>query len=204
MPTIEIVVAASGDDASKRYIDPTLYLDTDDDLWAGFTNINSYNWSSGMIFRSVAVPQGTTIRFAKLTFISGASGQTGDTVNTKIRAYDADDFPGNLDTEAKWDAAFPGFFTTAVVLWDAIGHWTTQVQIIDSPDIKDVIQEIVDRPGWVSGNDICIFWDDYDDRSDHTTGARRLARSWDEPFLAGEPKLTIRWGPGQAVNINLF
>lgn len=200
MPTIQVQVAASGDDASKRYQIGTLYLPTDDDLWAGFTNANSYKWSSGMIFRSVAVPQGVGVVAAKLTFISGASGQTGTEVNTKIRGYDADDVSGDLSTEAEWDALFPGNFTTAEVLWDNISAWTTQVQIIDSPDISTVIQEIIDRPGWVQGNDMLIFWDDFDGRSDSIAGARRLARSWDEPNLEGQPILTITWA-GQVIRI---
>lgn len=46
--------------------------------------------------------------------------------------------------------------TTATVAWNGEGAWTTD-NTYDSPDIKTIIKEIVDRGGWVSGNDIQIM-----------------------------------------------
>ncbi|MFW9899899.1 MAG: hypothetical protein ACFFDY_01270 [Candidatus Thorarchaeota archaeon] len=46
--------------------------------------------------------------------------------------------------------------TTASVNWNNEGAWTLDTAY-DSPDIKTIIQEIVNRGGWASGNDIQIL-----------------------------------------------
>lgn len=45
--------------------------------------------------------------------------------------------------------------TTATVAWTP-GAWTTGVRQ-DSPELKTILQEIVNQPGWVSGNAVIIL-----------------------------------------------
>ena len=82
----------------------------------------------------------------------------------RLSAQDADN-PGNFSADThstfdvRWDAR-----TTARVDWDDAGSWVTDAEY-NSPDIKTVIQEIVNRIGWASGNAIVIFWNDFEGRS---------------------------------------
>jgi len=111
------------------------------------------------------------------------------TVNSRISAEDVDDAATFSSDSSAFDARWAAR-TTARVDWDNIGAWTLNTDY-NSPDIKTVIQEIVDRAGWASGNDIVIFWDDFDDRSTHNTSRWRLAYSYTTP--ASAPKLYIEW-----------
>tara|TARA_R100001163_G_scaffold11972_2_gene11126 strand:- start:12507 stop:13178 length:672 start_codon:yes stop_codon:yes gene_type:complete len=106
----------------------------------------AHNWAAVYFrFQSVAIDQGTTISSAFLkshiTYLTG----TGDFL---IAAIDTDDAPQPT-------AAFQGnktSYTTAQVTYSSIAVAAPHT----SPDIKTVIQEIVDRAGWSSGNDITI------------------------------------------------
>jgi hypothetical protein len=93
----------------------------------------------------VTVPQGATINSAWITFCPSAS-DAGSTVTAKIRAQDEDDA-----TQIP-DAA--GYL--AMTWTDAQVAWSPAAWVLDAwestPDIKDVVQEVVDRAGWASGN----------------------------------------------------
>jgi hypothetical protein len=80
--------------------------------------------------------------------------------------------------------------------WDSISAWVVNNDY-NSPEIKTVIKEIVDRSGWASGNDIVIFWDDFEDRSTHASGCYRHAYSYDGGSTYA-PKLHIEYTAGGA------
>src|SRR5690625_3193339 len=87
----------------------------------------------------VEVPQGSVILNAQLTYpvTSGITSMTAETY-----AFDLDDVP------AMQDAPLAGPFTAAVPA--ATG----------SPriaDVTDIVQQIVNRPGWTEGNSIALL-----------------------------------------------
>jgi len=82
--------------------------------------------------------------------------------------------------------------TTASVNW-AVPHWAAvsdegPAQL--TPDLSTIIQEIVDRPGWVSGNDIAIMIKSWPDNSGH----REAELSNGE--AANAPTISISWSTG--------
>jgi hypothetical protein len=95
-------------------------------------------------FPNITIPQGTTILTATLT-LTGASEveATGDVI---IFACDEDN-SGQMSSAA--DAAGRAQ-TTANVPWTTGGCFLNTPQ--ESPDIAAVIQEVIDRAGWESGN----------------------------------------------------
>ncbi|MBK8820602.1 MAG: hypothetical protein IPN49_16515 [Saprospiraceae bacterium] len=70
-------------------------------------------------------------------------------------------------------------------LWNPVA-WNTVDQKQNTPDIKNIIQEIVNRSGWVSGNALSIL----------ITGSSgtREAESWDGEAAAA-PRLYITYTP---------
>ncbi|GAI81538.1 unnamed protein product, partial [marine sediment metagenome] len=92
---------------------------------------------------------------------------------------------------ARWDNR-----TAARVDWDDIPGWTQNVDY-NSPEIKPVIQEIVNRPGWAEGA-IVIFWEDFDSRSTKADHCCRLARSY-EGSTTYAPKLVATYSPPPVV-----
>lgn len=116
---------------------------------------------SGIRFQNVTIPQGATIDSAVL--ILTASATRVPDVNSRIGAEQEDnpgDFSGD-DFASAW-ARLNGNHGVQID-WDSL-LWTQDVEYT-SPDISTVIQEIISRAGWVSGQAIVLSWDDFDHRT---------------------------------------
>lgn len=102
-------------------------------------------------FLDVAVPHGATITRAKVQF-TALDDHAEDDVNARIYGNDTDS--ATAPTSSATAAAKT--LTTAYVDWNTLADWTTDTTY-DTPDISSILQEIIDRPGWSSGNDLLLF-----------------------------------------------
>lgn len=187
MATLDKQVAASADDCD-RGLSGNNYNRTSAVQRAGARSVN-YKFGGGMRFLNITIPRGSTIVAAHLTF-TGSEADSGVVVNTRISAEDVDTAAAMPATGAAFDTRFSGH-TTARIDWDAIPAWTVDTEY-QSPEIKTVIQEIVDRPGWISGNNIVIFWEDFDARSTKAADCERRGYSYDAS-PAKAPELHIEY-----------
>ena len=150
-------VAITADDFD-RYWNGSAWVYT---LSPGDHLIGSYNagWTQsggGGRWLNITILKDATIDSASLKICSLQSN-SGTTVNSKIQGEDTADattFPATDDYTSRNK-------TTAVVTWNNIPAWTIDIWY-QSPSIKTVIQEIVNRSDWVSGNDMVIFFQDFD------------------------------------------
>jgi len=148
-----------------------------DDSIGNFTP-ETQKFGSGLRFANVNIPQGATITYAYLTFTSRTdeSGTVTRSVIVGDKETDAAAFSNLADYQSRLGKDVGGADntkrTSVQVTWDKIGPWQSGNQY-QSPDISSVIQEIVDQPGWTSGNHLALFWDDHEGRSD--PGAAREA-----------------------------
>jgi len=149
--TFEVRVAASSDDAEQRSSDGYMYLNSSD---LELAVDGSTTDTVGMRFTGVTIPQGTTITNAYIQFKCDETDSGA--ISLTIRGQDIDDAPtfttssGNITSRTK---------TTASVAWSPPA-WSTVGQAgadQRTPDITAIIQEIVDRSGWSSGNDLAII-----------------------------------------------
>ncbi len=126
--------------------------------------------NSGARFQNVPIPKGATIKEAYLTFTS-ISTTTATALKSKLCAEQEDNPPDfTLDTPGSIGARLRNH--SEVVPYDNPPAWILDQQYI-GPDISVVIQEIIDRPGWASGNALVLFWQDLDERTGtHSTIAR--------------------------------
>jgi len=122
-----------------------------------------------MRFTNITIPRGATIAGANVTFVANHS-KSNTTCKVLIRAIAADDAAAPT-TRAE---AMGAPRTTASVAWSSIPAWTAETSYT-SPDIASVIQELVNRPGWSSGNAIVIYEED----NGSTANAHRQAYSFD-------------------------
>lgn len=105
---------------------------------------------NGLRFQSVTVPQGSRITSAYLSFYRTAVLNPARHMNAEVYGNDvddADDFTDEADVIGR-DR------TTASVAWvenDISTGW------VNSSDISTIIQEIVNRSGWASGQSIAIL-----------------------------------------------
>jgi hypothetical protein len=157
----------------------------------GFWGEPGIRGKSGMRFQNVTIPKGATIDTAYFQIYS-ENQQSGSGTNTIIKGEDVDDAAA-FSTKENYDARSR---TSASVDWDITATWSESTWQ-DSPEIKTVIQEIVNRGGWSSGNDLVIFWED-----DGTSTEYREGAAYD--FYIGSeyaPKLYIEWTTGGALSI---
>ncbi len=103
----------------------------------------------GLRYGDVAIPQGAVITSAAITFTRDSN--SGSTVTFLIEGQAADDagtFVYNIVTPANFDiTSRPA--TTATVSWTTSTLSTAEVV---TDDVAAIVQEIVDREGWASGN----------------------------------------------------
>ena len=191
MTELILQVIASSDDCYRKLTSSYFGLTSQFQV-VGASDVSNFKLGGGMRFQNVLIPHGAVINSAYLTLRCEYASSV-DTVKSRISAEDVDDadtFANSADAfDTRWAAR-----TTARVDWDSIVGWGLDSDY-NSPEIKTVIQEVIDRVGWVSGNDIVIFWDDFDDRSTHSSSCYRRAYSYDGSTTYA-PKLVVTYTAG--------
>lgn len=156
---VSSVVAASSDDANQWGDNTNFSLV---DTFPTIGNIGGITENLGLRFQSIYIPQGSTISTATITFTS-ASPKAG--VKLKIYAQAADDpvtFANTAGSKVNDRTK-----SSASVSWT--GNWPAS-GTITTVDISTVVQEIISRSGWVSGNSIVfIIVDDSNASSTYAT-----------------------------------
>lgn len=134
-------------------------------------------------FRDVGIPRNATVLSAHLQFTTDEV--SAGAVNLNLRGEAADNAPvflaadGNLSTRPLTAAAVPW----SPVDWPTVGEAAAAQR---TPNLQAIVQEIVNRPGWVVGNAIVITLsgtgtrvaDSFDGSAD---GAPRLVLEYEEP-----------------------
>ncbi|MHC4326916.1 MAG: C25 family cysteine peptidase, partial [Planctomycetota bacterium] len=178
--TVERRVSAGEDDGYASD-------ETSQDLGADFLIVGSSGNESppyqisGMVFRNVNVPRSAEIISARLR-VRSYSSQLTDIVLAKVEAEATD------NAEALGGSRNVGSLlkTGASVNWDIDQPWVADTWY-DSPDIYDVIREVVNRDGWSANNSLAIL---LGTRQDH--GGYRCFSSFDREG-ADAPKLEITY-----------
>jgi hypothetical protein len=151
--TVSARVATGNDDAEQRQSGGAMYL-TSSDLELVYDTSTTGNQHVGMRFANLGIPQGAVITNAYIQFTVDET----DSVSTSltIKGQDADNAAGFSSTA--YDISSRPT-TTASVSWTPAA-WTTVGQAgaaQQTPDLKDIIQEIVDRQGWSANNGLAII-----------------------------------------------
>lgn len=149
--TYDASVAAGADDG---------YIRTGPDDFYNAANLVAGNWAGVLYdfwcrFDGVTVPAGATIEDVYLTFQAWTEG--GDGVGTKTNIYcEAADDPA---APANYGDADGRTRTTAFSAWDDY-DFPDNTNDYDTPSFVTALQEVIDRPGWASGQAIQVFVDD--------------------------------------------
>jgi len=191
--TLDLQVGASADDHPVEWKDSTsawFSYGTDGGLghqfFIGYINADRQKAGLGCRFTGVTMAQGATVSSCYLT----VTAKTADSyplldISTRIVGEDTDDaaaFSSLASYQARRGTAVGGANndnrTSASVDWDAVPTFSVGVEY-NSPSIVTVIQEIVNRGGWSSGNDMVFWWDDHEARSYDQAGVRRWLHGYD-------------------------
>ena len=107
---------------------------------------------SGFRFTNVAIPPGAVITKAQIEFTTDGPYDSDDTVNIQFRG----ELTANSSTFDSTIRPDNRPLTQAAVLWNASEDWAIYQQI-NSPNLKDIIQEIVNLSGWQDGNALTLI-----------------------------------------------
>jgi len=105
----------------------------------------------GLRFHNVGIPQGATVTGATIEF-EAARNESGATSLT-IKGEDHDNSPAFTATDNDISSRTK---TTAAVNWNTLPAWSEGARY-QTPDIKTVIQEVVNRSGWCGNNTLSIM-----------------------------------------------
>lgn len=142
--TVDVRVSQGSDDAEELDADGSV-LTADNDLDLGTDALGS-QWV-GMRFAGLAIPQGATISsaFIELTASEVQESATSLTVSGEYS-----------DNAATYTGDDHGISTRPVVAatvpWNAVPAWSVEGGKHQTPNLKDIVQQIVNRPGWKPGN----------------------------------------------------
>jgi len=174
--TIEVRVAASTDDAEERADSSISRTSSDLEMVLD----RGGNQTVGMRFNGLTIPQGANIANAYIQF--QADEAHSDPTSLTIQGEDVDN-AATFTNDVGSISARPK--TTAAVGWSP-PPWTIVGEAgpdQQTPDIALVIQEIVDRPGWSSGNSLAVII---------TGTGERVAEAWDG-VSAAAPLLHVEY-----------
>ena len=175
-PAVERRVGAGGDDAEES--DSGTFVRNASDLDLVY---DSGNQTIGLRFTDIAVPPGATIIRAHIQFEADAT--QSEPTNLLLQGQAAD----NPATFTNVDRNVSGRPRTAESAgwspppWTVVGEAGPDQR---TSDLAVVIQEIVDRPGWASGNAIAII----------ITGTGKRTARTQEMHPSGAALLHIEYG----------
>jgi len=180
-PAVERRVSASKDDAEENLTHHNTYYSGD----GGDLDLGCFPGDSSIVgvrFQNLEIPPGAEIVNAYIEFTAKVSLGSGAAMNLKINVEDSDNaaaFNGaNYDLSSRT-------ITSKKVHWDP-AIWTAN-NTYQTPDISTLVQDIVDRSGWQSGNSL-VFLLQYESAS----GEKRDAYSYDSSS-ANAPLLHIEY-----------
>jgi len=124
---------------------------TNEYVWCGtYTGYEPPYLMGVFRFANVTIPQGVTVSGAYLRVQAYTAGSGASEFTIQGENYDSVE---PLNEGALW--LFERSLTDAAVTWSVPSAWSED-SVYNSPDLKTVVQEIVDRPGWASGHALAI------------------------------------------------
>lgn len=161
-PVLNIRYAATGGGCIRKTETAQIFVNTDDAEQDGASMDRSHGDLDlgekivGVRFQQVDVPRGATILSAHIDFVARGVSTAGapPTVNIVGQAHDnAPAFSANNNDLSNRTP------TAASVNWN-LGNWNVNNATHTTPDLKTIVQQIVNRAGWVSGNSMVFLFSD--------------------------------------------
>ena len=143
-------------------------------------------WDVGLRFDNIPLDDRFVIERAwlRITPQQDAGGEF-DEIGTILYLQDVDN-SGQITNDELWHE-YLAVRSEEQVIWDLALFWTLDVEE-RSTDISSLLQAIIDRPGWVSGNALTIFW------MDNITPTNSTKLGWSFDGSGQAPILHVEYG----------
>lgn len=147
-----VIVGTSSDDAEQEQDAMDALYDDDLDIgWEGEPT-KMYVVTAGLRFQNITIPKGAIIDSAFIIFCSHEGKNAEDTAKITITGNAVD----NAETFDLDNLITSRPQTQATIPWTVASEWALW-EFYRTPDLKSIIQEIVDRPGWALGNSLALI-----------------------------------------------
>ncbi|MBI5842601.1 MAG: M23 family metallopeptidase [Chloroflexi bacterium] len=147
-PAVGIPISQGSDDGGTNPGDCAFY-NTDNEVYLGAC-FNGGNITSGFRFNNVQIPRHANIENAYINF------SVDGTYTVPIAVQIFGEASGNPLTYSESSPPTNRITTFNSALWNVTDTWELG-ETRDTPDISSVIQEIINRPDWNSGQSISII-----------------------------------------------
>ncbi|WP_394221106.1 PilC/PilY family type IV pilus protein [Alteromonas gracilis] len=180
----EIIISTNDDDHDAHEIDGSVTTESNDLILSKGTK----TVTSGLRFTELNIPQGATIVSASLRFTSEKFNVAGTSLVISAEASASStaftSTNNNLSARTK---------TAANVEWTTDNSFPASGEVITTPDISAVIQEVVDLSAWCGGKNLNILIEG----SSADTASSREARASDVG-QSGAPQLVVSYDDSTA------
>ncbi len=176
---INLQVSSSTDDAEMDVSDGSMYLYNSDLEMINDPGLQRVQ-KVGLRFLNVSIPHGALITNAYIEFEVMSANSEATSLTVRAQASDNAVTFKNIAYDL---TSRP--LTSAVVSWNSIPAWTVIGAKQQTPNLAALVQEVVDRPGWVVGNNIAFVIDGF---------GTRTAASFDGD-VSGAPVLHVEFDP---------
>lgn len=184
--TVSVRISNGNSDAEERIPNGNMSRNSSD-LELGYDGGNAQ--IVGMRFQGVAIPQGATINEAYIEFETDETGS--GTTNLLIYGEDTDSAGGIGNNNSNLSSRTP---TTATQTWSP-SAWNSISEKHQTSSLVSIIQEIVNRGGWSSGNDLMVLIEP--GAGCNSSSCRRTAEAYNGES-ANAPLLFVRFNEAAA------
>jgi len=153
MATQSVYVVAGGDDALSysASLGTISGVQTNDTSAVFGKYVNNYFYEVWFLFKSIDFGSGDTINSCVMNYeLASNSVGGGNTLNINWAFYNADDATAISDATGAQTAR--DAMTTTVS-----DSFTTETGAQTTPDLSVALQDVADRGGWSSGNDVLLI-----------------------------------------------
>jgi len=189
--TINILIVKSADDVEEYRTaegdDPAGFMDLDSSDLEICTESTDDKHMIGLIFRDVLIPAGATITNAYVQFTCDDNDSDEGPLSIDIWGIKEDNTSAPFLNTLFNCSSRPS--TTTTVNWQA-PVWEIKNErgpLEATPDLKDIVQEIIDLSGWIPGNNIGFKL-----ANEETAKIHREAEAFDEGN-GGQPELIVTY-----------
>lgn len=205
MPTITRTVATHTDNTTMASItDNSGRNPSSGSLWQRLVDAGSYGTndenSAAMRFTNITIPPGATIISATLSLTHRSAHTITGTLKLYLSGHASDHSPSYPETGSDHLTASARPRTAAHTIWNPTGTLNDEQTIVIT--CTSIVQEIINRSGWTSGNALSLILDTHEDctigeattfySTEYTTDPARL------------PTLTINYTTGSGGSDSIY
>jgi hypothetical protein len=152
-------------------------------MFIGYVTGAAQVYGGGFVFENITIPKDANITSAYFK-VTCYSSSVGASVNTRIDGEAADSSVAFSDL-----ANYNGRTRTSANVWWNSTTWTVNATYT-STDMGSVIQQIVNRAGWSSGNNVTVFWEE---SNTNTAFGDNYQAVYTYDYGSNRPQLEINW-----------